>query len=120
MTDKQDHTQSSEAQQALDSIQKMEQAALRRVIPPRWFGATIALLTGSLVTLSAANLREYHVFIILAMALVISYQSHLFHPQQSSPSVVPHVSPFQRRALNSPMRLAHWGPIALGMAGVSS
>jgi uncharacterized protein involved in response to NO len=76
MTDKKDHTEINDAKQALDSIQQMQQAALLRAMPPRWFGATIALLAGSLVSLSAADLREYHVLVILAMALVISYQSH--------------------------------------------
>ena len=49
-------------------------AAMRRATPPRWFGALIALLAGSLVSLSAADLRQYTVFIILLMVLVISYQ----------------------------------------------
>jgi len=75
MTDKKDHTEINEAGRALDSIQQMERAALLRAMPPRWFGATIALLAGTLVALSAADLREYHVLIIVAIALVISYQS---------------------------------------------
>ena len=66
---------SSEAQKALDTIQQMKRAAMRRATPPRWFGALIALLAGSLVSLSAADLRQYTVFIILLMVLVISYQS---------------------------------------------
>jgi hypothetical protein len=48
---------------------------MRRATPPRWFGALIALLAGSLVSLSAADLRQYTVFIILLMVFVISYQS---------------------------------------------
>lgn len=75
MTDKKDPTEINEAGRALDSIQQMERAALLRAMPPRWFGATIALLAGTLVFLSAAGLREYHVLIIVAIALVISYQS---------------------------------------------
>ena len=66
---------SSEAHKALDTIQQMKRAAMRRATPPRWFGALIALLAGSLVSLSAADLRQYTVFIILLMVLVISYQS---------------------------------------------
>jgi hypothetical protein len=58
-------------QESLDSIEKMEQAALKRVVPPLWFGASIALLAGALVALSAAGLREYHVYIILLMVLVL-------------------------------------------------
>ena len=75
MTDKKDPAEINEAGRALDSIRQMERAALLRAMPPRWFGATIALLAGTLVTLSAADLREYHVLIIVAIALVISYQS---------------------------------------------
>jgi hypothetical protein len=75
MTDKKDHAEINEAGRALASIQQMERAALLRAMPPRWFGATIALLSGTLVFLSAADLREYHVLIIVAIALVISYQS---------------------------------------------
>lgn len=75
MSNNKDRTDPSEVRGALDSIQKMERAALWRAMPPRWFGAIIALLAGTLVALSAADLREYHVYIILLMACVISYQS---------------------------------------------
>jgi len=75
MTDKKDHTEINEAGRALESIRQMERAALLRAMPPRWFGATIALLAGTLVTLSAADRREYHVLVILALALVIAYQT---------------------------------------------
>ncbi len=75
MTNKQDRPDPSEAKGALDSIQAMEHAALRRAMPPRWFGAIIALLAGALVALSVADLREYHVYIILFMAVVIVYQT---------------------------------------------
>ena len=75
MTNEKHSAASSEAHKALDTIQQMEQTAMRRATPPRWFGALIALLAGSLVSLSAADLRQYTVFIILLMVLVISYQS---------------------------------------------
>ncbi len=64
-----------DAREALDSIQAMEKAALWRAIPPRWFGAVIALLAGALVALSAADHREYHVHIILLISAVLVYQS---------------------------------------------
>ena len=75
MTNEKHSTASSEAHKALDTIQQMKRAAMRRAIPPRWFGALIALLAGSLVSLAAADLRQYTVFIILLMVFVISYQS---------------------------------------------
>ena len=75
MTNEKHGAASSEAHKALDTIQQMKRAAMRRAIPPRWFGALIALLAGSLVSLAAADLRQYTVFIILLMVFVISYQS---------------------------------------------
>ena len=75
MTNEKRSAASSEAHKALDTIQQMKRAAMRRATPPRWFGALIALLAGSLVSLSAADLRQYTVFIILLMVFVISYQS---------------------------------------------
>jgi hypothetical protein len=74
MTNEKHSVDSNEARKALDTIQQMERMAMRRATPPRWFGALIALLAGSLVSLSAADLRQYTVFIILLMVLVISYQ----------------------------------------------
>ena len=74
MTNEKHSTASSEAHKALDTIQQMKRAAMRRATPSRWFGDLIALLAGSLVSLSAADLRQYTVFIILLMVLVISYQ----------------------------------------------
>lgn len=68
-------TTAAEAQNALDAIREMERAAGWRAMPPRWFGALIALLTGALVALSVADLRDYHVLIIVAMVLVMTYQS---------------------------------------------
>ena len=75
MTNEKHSAASSEAHKALDTIQQMKRSAMRRATPPRWFGALIALLAGSLVSLSAADLRQYTVFIILLMVFVISYQS---------------------------------------------
>jgi hypothetical protein len=64
-----------DAREALDSIQAMGKAALWRAIPPRWFGASMALLAGALVALSAADHREYHVYVILLMSAVLVYRS---------------------------------------------
>ena len=75
MAEKEVRIEASEVQEALDSIDEMEQAALKRVIPPLWFGGSIALLAGVLVGLSVAGLREYHVYIILFMAFVLVYKA---------------------------------------------
>jgi hypothetical protein len=75
MTSKNDQMKISEEQQALDAIEQMQHSALRQGLPPRWFGATIALLTGAMVTFSAAGLNQYNVLIILFMAIVLVYQS---------------------------------------------
>lgn len=65
----------SEEQEALNSVQEMENAARRQAIPPRWFGAIIALLSGGLVALSAAGLNTYSIYLIIMMTVVIVYQS---------------------------------------------
>ena len=75
MSDTKNQTQTEDAQQALNSIQQMEKAAYHRATPPSWFGITIALLTGSLVTLAVADMRQLQVLIILCIGWVISYQS---------------------------------------------
>ena len=75
MTDNKDRNEPGNVQGALDSIQEMKRAALWRAMPPRRFGAIIALLAGALVALSVAGLREYHVYIIILIALVLLYQS---------------------------------------------
>ena len=74
MTNEKNSVDSNEARKALDTIEQIERKAMRRATPPHWFGVLIALLAGSLVSLSAADLRQYTVFIILSMVLVISYQ----------------------------------------------
>ena len=74
MTNEKNSVDSNEARKALDTIEQIERKAMRRATPPHWVGVLIALLAGSLVSLSAADLRQYTVFIILSMVLVISYQ----------------------------------------------
>ena len=74
MTNEKNSVDSNEARKALDTIETIERKAMRRVAPPHWFEVLIALLAGSLVSLPAADLRQYIVFIILSMVLVISYQ----------------------------------------------
>jgi len=64
-----------EAIEALNSVENMKKASLKRAISPRWYSAFLAVLAGSLVFLSAANLREYQVLVILLMGIVITYQA---------------------------------------------
>ncbi|HCQ02551.1 MAG TPA: hypothetical protein DIT99_18520 [Candidatus Latescibacteria bacterium] len=75
VAEEEDQIEISDVQESLDSVEKMERAALRRAIPPLWLGASIALLAGALVALSVADLREYHVYIILFMAFVLVYKA---------------------------------------------
>ena len=75
MAEKEDRIETSDVQESLEVIEKMERAALGRAIPPLWLGASIALLAGALVALSVADSREYHVYIILLMAFVLVYKA---------------------------------------------
>lgn len=75
MSESTNQTQTEEAQRALSSIQQMKKAAYRRATPPSWFGIAIAALTGSLVALAVADMRQFQIFIILAIGITISYQS---------------------------------------------
>lgn len=75
MPDRAQQDAADDAREALDSIQAMEKAALWRAIPPRWFGVSMALFAGALVALSAADHREYHVYVILLMAAAMAYRS---------------------------------------------
>jgi len=65
----------NEAIAALNAIEKMKNASLKRSISPRWYSAVLAILAGSLVFLSVVNLREYQVLVILLMGGVITYQA---------------------------------------------
>ena len=75
MTNDKNHIKSKEAQEALDSIKGMERAGLKRVLPPIWFGATLALLVGTLIALVGAGIRTYNWLIIILMAVTIIYQN---------------------------------------------
>jgi hypothetical protein len=75
VAEKEARIEASDVQESLDSIEGMERAALKRAIPPLWFGASIALLAGALVALSVADLREYHVYIILLMGFVLVWKA---------------------------------------------
>jgi FtsH-binding integral membrane protein len=75
MTNKRSQLKRSNEQEALNTIEEMEYAALRRALTPPWFAVAIAVLAGALVTLSAAGLREYQVLVIMMLAIVIGYQA---------------------------------------------
>lgn len=66
--------QAQKAQEALNSIQHMKQAAHRRSAPPLLFGAIIAALAGSLVTFAVADTRELQILSIAMIAVVIVSQ----------------------------------------------
>ena len=48
MIDDIDNVSPDEAQEALESVVKMEGAGWRRAVPGRWFGAGVAVLIASL------------------------------------------------------------------------
>ena len=64
---------SSDAQEALDSVDKMTNSGWQRGIPKRWLGAAIAVLIGSMFAVYAMDdPGPYIVFPILALPLVIA------------------------------------------------
>jgi hypothetical protein len=66
--------QSKEAQEALDSINKMKYAGLKRVLPtPIWLGAILGILIGTQIALLGAEIRMYNtILIVLIIILVIA------------------------------------------------
>jgi len=59
-----------EAQEALDSIEKMEYAGLKRVLPiPKLLGAILALLIGTQIALLGAGIRTYNTLLIVLIAI---------------------------------------------------
>lgn len=64
-----------EARQALDTVEKMTQSARQHGMPPRWFGAVVAVLAGSLIALAVADLREMQVLVVAAIVIVVVYQA---------------------------------------------
>ena len=60
------------AQDALDSIVQMERTSLQQSIPPVWFGIAMSLAIGTLVFIIAAGLRDYYVFPIIAIPIIMA------------------------------------------------
>ena len=73
MIDDIDNVSPDEAQEALESIVKIERASWRRAVPDRWFGAGVAVLIGSLFALYALeDPYPYIVFPIVGLAVFIT------------------------------------------------
>lgn len=76
MTDETDQIGPNEAKDALDSINDMESASLRRGIPPWWFGLAMALPAAVLFTLAGMEIsRIYMAPIFLLMVFAVVYQT---------------------------------------------
>ena len=65
---------SEEAKAALNSIRNLESIALQNAMPSTWFVIALALVVGLLVFLIGAGLREYYVFPIIALPIIIAVQ----------------------------------------------
>jgi len=62
---------SKEAQETLDSIEQMEQAGLKRILPvPKWLGGALALLIGTQIALLGAGIRTYNTLIIVLIVIM--------------------------------------------------
>ena len=73
MIDDIDNVSPGEAQEALESVVKMERAGWRRAVPDRWFGAGVAVLIASLYSLYALeDPYPYIVFPIIGLAVLIT------------------------------------------------
>lgn len=71
MTNEKKHTKSEEAQEALDSIKKMEHAGLKRVLPtPKWLGAILGTLIGTQIALLGAEIRTYNTILIVLIIIM--------------------------------------------------
>jgi len=71
MTNEKKHIKPKEAQEALDSIKKMEHAGLKRVLPtPRWLGAILGTLIGAQIALLGAEIRTYNTILIVLIVIM--------------------------------------------------
>jgi uncharacterized membrane protein len=74
MNDNKTQINSEEAKAALESIKKFEKTSLQNAMPSTLFGIAISIVVGILVFLIGAGLRDYYVFPILALPLLIAVQ----------------------------------------------
>jgi hypothetical protein len=71
MTEKK-QIKSKEAQKALDSINEMKYAGLKRVLPtPIWIGAILGLLIGTQIALLGAEIRTYNTILIVLIVIMV-------------------------------------------------
>lgn len=75
MTSEPTKIDSEEASAALNSIKNLEGIALQGAMPPAWSVIALALVVGLLVFLIGAGLREYYLFPIIALPIIIAVQS---------------------------------------------
>ena len=64
-----------EAKAALNSIRNLEGIALQSALPSIWSVIGLALVVGLLVFFIGAGLREYYIFPIVALPIIIAVQS---------------------------------------------
>jgi len=71
MSNRKTHIKSKEAQEALDSIKKMEHAGLKRLLPtPRWLLAILGILIGTQIALLGAEIRTYNTILIVLIVIM--------------------------------------------------
>jgi len=70
MTEKK-QIQTKDAQESLDSINKMKYAGLKRVLPtPIWLGAILGILIGTQIALLGAEIRTYNTILIVLIVIM--------------------------------------------------
>lgn len=74
MTNETAKIESEEAKRALESIKNLQGIALQQAMPSKWLGLAISLVVGLLVFLIGAGLREYYIFPIIALPILIAIQ----------------------------------------------
>jgi hypothetical protein len=74
MTNDTNKLDAEDAKNALESIQSLEGAALQHAMPSKWFGIAMAVIVGLMIFLVGSGLRDYYVFPILAIPLIIAIQ----------------------------------------------
>jgi len=73
MTEKK-QIQTKEAQEALDSINEMKYAGLKRVLPTPisiWLGAILGILIGTQIALLGAEIRTYNTILIILIVIMV-------------------------------------------------
>ena len=71
MTNEKKYIKSKEAQEALDSIKKMEHAGLKRLLPTPWLSAILGILIGTQIALLGAEIRTYNTILIVLIVIMM-------------------------------------------------